>query len=86
MFLLLTKGYSSVLHDTSLSKSKIRPLYILVKDFEKFNPLINTYDTSLNYFQFINPLRKNNLSFQNLGLPGTPQKKSLFRKTENSGF
>lgn len=86
MFLLLTKGYSSVLHDTSLSKSKIRPLYILVKDFEKFNPLINTYDTSLNYFQFINPLRKNNLSFQNLGLPGTPQKNLYFEKLKTPGF
>lgn len=84
--LLASKGYSSVFHDSSVSKPKIRPLFIYTKDIENFRQTSNTFDTTLHNFQFINPIRKRNLSFQNLGLPGTPQKNYFIDKLKDPGF
>lgn len=86
MFLLAGKVFSAVQHDTSAAKNKFRPLFFNVKDFENFKTEIKTFDTSLYNINFINPVRKNNLSFQDLGLPGTPIKIFTIEKYKNTGF
>lgn len=86
MIFLAGKALSAAQHDTSLSKKKIRPLYISIKDFENFKPEIKTFDTSLFNLNFINPISKNNLSFQDLGLPGTPIKILNIESYKKTGF
>jgi len=68
----------------SVKKNKVRPIFIPIADFEAFNIKTKAMDTSLDMLSQLNPFRKTNMAYQDLGLIGTaiqPLSLSTLKKT-----
>lgn len=72
----------------SLSKNdrKVRPVFVSVQDIESIKKNIQAFDTSLNGFHQLNPYRKQNQAYQDLGLIGTPTQPLFLNTTKQAGF
>lgn len=65
---------------------RVRPLFISIQDFESLKHTIQTFDTSLNGIHQLNPYRKQNQAYQDLGLIGTPSQPLSLSTTKTAGF
>jgi hypothetical protein len=74
--------------DTSSKKTKIkiRPLFMTIENYESLKTDFHTFDTSLNGFHQLNPYRKHDLPYQDLGLPGTPIQPLFLNTVKTPGF
>jgi hypothetical protein len=72
--------------DTGKAKLKVRPLYISMQDIENLNLNFQSIDTTLNAFHQLNPYRKQNKGYQDLGLVGTPMQALSLSPTKQTGF
>ncbi len=65
---------------------RIRPIFITIQDFESLKLKTQAFDTSLNGFHQLNPYRKQNQAYQDLGLIGTPSQPLSLATTKTAGF
>lgn len=72
--------------DSSENKTKIRPVYQNLEDFEGLKTEYHLFDTSLDQVSQLNPYRKQLLEFQDLGLPGTPSQALSLNTLKQPGF
>lgn len=69
------------------NKIKIRPVYVSIHDLEALKKnSISSFDTSLNAFHQLNPYRKQNFAYQDLGLIGTPIQGLFLNNMKAPGF
>lgn len=71
---------------TKKSNKRVRPLFISVQNFESLKQSIQPFDSSLNGFHQLNPYRKQNQGYQDLGLIGTPSQPLSLATTKTAGF
>ena len=74
--------------DTSSKKSKIkiRPVFQRIENYESLKTELQTFDTTLNGFHQLNPYRKRDIAYQDLGLPGTPIQAFHINTVKDHGF